>query len=400
MEPPMINLDDKLQEQQPLDPNFGIGVSIPALPAIYDETDSRVVTILNQAAEFCGKEFTEVPPDPDGTDNPDYDPNDPDNPENPPKEGGDIMPLAEDEEENKPQPGDPDFEIDPDDPDKKGQIDPDVPGEPYPDGTGEDPNPDLDDLRDKYKEALKKNLEEKQSYWAMLWQVIRLISDMACWTDTYNDTFIVQRRSQSVTVEKKVDCELKCGRCIDPIVIHLDYAPYGCELEDVGDDPANAKPFISGEIQYFDGEKFDNFYIPYDYLDKHFDRANQQLIILYQDFEELTRTKCECPEKVTVTIFYNAGYCRIPEALLPLVCQLMGKLEDSKKPLSDCTAALTQVSGLLRSLKNGNIQYQWSEKLQSDQQLFVDLYTVAMMAELNSISRCEIVNKVIAGEVV
>lgn len=100
--------------------------AIPALPAVYDETDSRVVDILNQVSEFCGKEFTEVPPNPDGEDNPDYDPDDPDNPENPPKEGGDIMPLDDDveveEDENKPKPGDPDFVIDPDDPDKEGQI--------------------------------------------------------------------------------------------------------------------------------------------------------------------------------------------------------------------------------------------------------------------------------------
>ena len=151
-----------------------IVATIPPLPHQYDPEDSRVVSILETVSSFCGAEFTEVPQNPD-------------------EEPGVPVPLINDEEE-KPKPGDPDFVIDPDDPDKTGQIDPDTPGNPYPDW----PSDELDKLREAYQTALAKNLEEKSDYWAKLWQVIRLISTMGCWTESHDDTFIIQYRTPRV----------------------------------------------------------------------------------------------------------------------------------------------------------------------------------------------------------
>lgn len=409
--------------------------AIPPLPFVYDENDSRVVSILERVAEFCGKEFTEIPPDPDGEDNPDYDPDDPDNPENPPKEGGDIMPLdddvevgdgdgenEEDEEggsiagskdpEHKPKPGDPDFEIDPDDPDKEGQIDPDIPGQPYPDGTGEDPNPDLDDLRDKYKKALEDNAKEKAEYWALLWQVLRLISNMACWTDTHDDTFIVQYRTQSFQARQHNGCSRSCCNCDeDTIVIPIEYAPLELHPDETKNHTErifDARPFIKGVISVIVRGKREEVVIDQSYLNERYDPFTQKLYINREDFPDILYNGkdgccCLCERELNITLFYNAGYYMIPEALLPLICQLMGKIEDSKLPLSDCTAALSQVSGLLKSMKLGNIQYTWSDiddKLSNTQALFTEIYNTASLAELFGLSRCNLINKVDAGDVI
>lgn len=388
--------------------------AMPALPSTYDENDSRVVDILNAVSTYCGKEFTEVPPDPDGTDNPDYDKDDP---TSPPKDGGIAVPLAEEgqetgQEEDKPQPGDPDFTIDPDDPNKTGQIDPDVPGEPYPEGTGEDPNPDLDSLRDAYKAALAQNLAEKQSYWAVLWQVIRLISTMSCWTESYDDTFIVQWRKQTFEAKQVNGCCKACCRCDeDQIVIPIDYAPLEVH-PDTGKNPweqeFDSKPFIGGVINVVIDGKPEQTKIDAEYLNERYDSFTQKLYINREDFPDVLYANgcnscCLCERDLTVTLYYNAGYYGIPQALLPLVCQLMGKVEDSKLPLSDCTAALSQVSGLLKSMKTGNIQYTWSDndnKLANTQNLFAEVYNVASLAELFGLSRCNIVNKIDAGDVI
>lgn len=380
---------------------------IPPLPYIYtddDETrDSRVDAILDQVAEFCEKEFTEVPPDSDGTDNPNYDPNDPDNPENPPKEGGDIMPLDDDNETGeKPKPGDPDFVIDPDDPDKEGQIDPDIPGEPYPEQTDE-----LDKLRQAYKEAKEKNLEEKKSYWSVLWQVIRFISDYTCWTESYNDTFILQARTQTYTMSQLPYCsQFLCNcRINKPIDLPLTYAPLDqADLTDFFWQDCQVKAFIRGSIEYMnrDGE-FVIEPISNEYLQSHYNPHTQKIVISPKDFEAFYAGKCECPEDITIIIHYNAGYLTIPPALLPLICQLIGRIEDSKKPLSDCHAAMTQVAGLLKSKKVGNIQYTWSDndtESQKTQALFTQIYNIASVAELEGLSRCAIVNVEEAGDVI
>lgn len=362
--------------------------AIPPLPYTYDEEDSRVVDILNQVSEFCGKEFTEVPPNPDGEKNP----------ETGELEGGDIMPLDDtpEEDNDKNKDGIPDVE------------DPGSPAEPYPEG----PSEELDKLREAYKLALEKNAEEKASYWAILWQVIRLISNMGCWTESHDDTFIVQQRRQVFHAKQAYGCCKKCCNCDeDNVIIPIEYAP----LEKHPDPDKNTweqeldnQPFIGGVISIVINGVRQETKIEAEYLNQHYDPYAQKLYITRDEFPEVLYSSrvdccCLCERDLTIIVFYNAGYYRVPQALLPLICQLMGKIEDSKKPLSDCTAALTQVSGLLKSMKNGNIQYTWTDGdngLENTQNLFAEIYNIASMAELFSISRCNIINYESAGEVI
>lgn len=376
--------------------------AIPPLPFVYDEEDSRVIEILNTVSTFCGKEFTVVPPNPDGEKDP----------ETGEIEGGVPVPLddtEEDEETKKPQPGDPDFTIDPDDPDKTGQIDPDIPGTQPDDGTLDDT---LDKLREAYQSALRQSTAEKTSYWGILWQVIRLISTMACWTESSDDTFIVQHRHQTYIAKQVNGCCKSCCRCDeDQIMIPIEYAPLEKHPDtdkNIWEQEFDARPFIGGVISVVIDGKPQTVKIDAEYLNDRYDPYTQRVYINREDFPDILYTGtcglcCLCERELTITLHYNAGYYTIPQALLPLICQLMGKIEDSKKPLSDCSAALSQVSGLLKSMKTGNIQYTWSdndEKLANTQNLWAEIYNIASMAELYSLSRCNVVNKEDAGDVI
>lgn len=371
-------MNDELDEPQ----IPAITAMIRPLPYTYDPEDSRVTAILDEAAAFCGMEFTEVPPNPDSE-----------------EEGGDVMPLdgdtpVEEEDNDKNHDGIPDIE------------EPASPAEPYPEQTDE-----LDKMREAYKNALAKNTAEKEEYWAILWQVIRLISTMGCWTESHDDTFIIQYRTQQYAAEQASSCTCHCCKCDeDVIVIPIDYAP----LEINPDESLNpiekkmtAKPFIKGVISVVVNGKREEVTIDQEYLNERYDPYTQKLYINREDFPELLynqgRCCCLCLRKLTITLWYNAGYYGIPKTLLPLVCQLVGKIKDSKKPLSDCEAAVTQVCGLLKSMKTGNIQYAWSDndsKLANTQALFTEIYNIASMTELFGLSRCDIINQEEAGDVI
>ena len=190
----------------------------------------------------------------------------------------------------------------------------------------------------------------------------------------------------------------------------LYYAPVGdCTIAKNEDDNSielehTVKPFIGGEIHAVDpvtGYQVEK--IPAEYLNTHYNPHTQKVIINPMDFPILGAGKCECPEEVDIVLYYNAGYCTIPQALLPLVCQLMHKIEDAKVSINDCAGAMTQVSGLLKSKKIGNIQYQWSDKdteQSKTQALFTEIYNLANMDELFSLSRCDIINQEEMGDVI
>lgn len=363
-----------------VDPGYSQPTVMAPLAFQYNPHDTLVNDILNQVSGFCGAEFTEVPPNPDGEQNPDYDPEDPMSPEH---IGGDIMPLDDVE---KPKPGDPDFVIDPDDPDKTGQIDPDAPGEKYPDGTEQEPNPDLDKLREEYKKAYDENLKEKTTYWAKLWQVIRFISNITCWTEQIDDTFITQTRVQYHKIEQVCGCRPGCCHCNeDEIAIPLDYAPLP------------EYPFIDAEITVFINGQPIVEKIDYKYLNDHLDRATNVLHIIRQDYPKTLFYHggpcCLCRRKAVLKLRYNAGYDMIPAGLLPMICPLIKKIDESKDGLSDCANTMTQVAGLLASKKVGNIQYTWSDKDSNSaktQTLYTDLFNLASVAEVNALSRCYI----------
>lgn len=337
-----MNIDDVNDE---LDKPMQVVEKIPPLAFEYDPEDTRIQDTIDRVAGFCGFEFTEVPPDPDTE--------------------GAIMPLAEDE---TPEEKDPNIE------------EPASPAEPYPEETDE-----LDKLREAYKEALKEYHSERKEYWERLWQVIRFISSITCWTDGPYDTFFTQIRKQVYEAVQTNACRPNCCGCDpDQIIIPLDYTPLDKE-----------QPFIDGWITVMINGQPVKEKIPYKYLEEHYDRANGKVYIMRDDFPDTLLYRgglcCLCRRKLTITLLYNAGYPEIPAGLLPLLCPLMAKMEDAKVGLSDCANAMTQVAGYLKMKKVGNIQYQWSDADNNTQKtlaLVTDLYNLASLDEVMALSRC------------
>lgn len=333
-----------------IDKPMQVVAEMPPLPFNYDSGDSRVESIIDEVSSFCGYEFTVVPPNPD-------------------EEPGAPMPLADEtpDEEEK----DPNIE------------EPGSPSEPYPEG----PSEELDKLREEYKEALAKNREEKSVYWAKLWQVIRFISNITCWTDEVDDTFFLQTRTQYYSVEQVNACRPNCCHCdTDVIEIPLEYGP----LPEEG-------AFIHGKITVFINGKPIEEPISYEYLESHYDASTGRVIIMREDFPDTLLYRdnpcCLCRRKAVIMLKYNAGYQHIPAGLLPMLCPLIKKIDESKNGLSDCANTMTQVAGLLKFKKVGNIQYEWSDKDSNSaktQTLYTDLYNIASVDEVYAISRCYI----------
>lgn len=329
-----------------LDPDFGVPHRLDPIPFNYDPENERIEKIIEQVSEFCGTEFTEVPPDPDAEDTPV------------------PLDLEEGEEEEPERPTPP----------------PLSPVEP-----GYEAQKHHEEMRKKYKEAKEKNLEEKKDYWARLWQVVRYISNITCWTDQIDDTFLMQTRTQSVSVEQMWGCKPGCCNCDETeIVIPLEYSPI-----------AKRPAFIDGMITVFVNGEAVTEEIGYGYLNSHFDPATNTLHIMREDFPDTLLYNgnccCLCRRRATIMLHYNAGYEGIPAGLLPMICPLLQKIEDSKASLSDCANTMTQVAGLLKFKKVGNIQYQWSDKdteIAKTQALYTELYNLANVAEVYSISRC------------
>lgn len=319
---------------------------------IYDPNDPRVVHITNQVIEFCGYEMTEVPQNPD-------------------EEPGVPVPLDDTEVEP----------IDPDDPDKKGQIDPDKPGEPYPEQTDE-----LDKLREEYKIAKDQNLKEREELWPKIWQAIRYISHLACWTDTDNDTFLTSIRHQAVEVSAKCACTPECCECdANVITIKLDYWPV----------PHN--PFSIAHLSGVYGGEILREVIDHEYLNDHYDPVTNTLYINRHDFPNLLfdkgRACCLCDHHITIDLEYLAGYDDIPDGILPIICPIISKINESKVSMSSCHQAMTQVAGLLKRKKSGNVEYEWSNvdsDSQKTQTLYTELYNIATLDEVMAISRCYI----------
>lgn len=357
-----------------IDEGFLVAAAVPALPFEYDENDSRVMDTIDLVAEFCGYEFTEVPQDPD-------------------EEPGVPMPLddengtpieGEDEGEGEGEETDPEEPEEPKEDEEEGEPDPaepDKPGEPYP----EFDTDELDKLREEYKKAKEENYQERKSYWAKLWQVIRFISTITCWTEDADDTFFTQVRKQVYTVEQTSACRPNCCGCDpDQIVIPLDYYPLYCD-----------GPFVKGWITVFINGKPVREEIPYDYLCQHYDPSTGKVWIMRDDFPDTLLYRgglcCLCRRKCSITILYNAGYESLPAGLLPILCPLMSKIDESKMGMSDCANAMTKVAGYLKFKKVGNIQYQWSDTDTEQSKtlaLMTELYNLATVNEVMALSRC------------
>lgn len=358
-----------------------VASALPPLPFEYDETDERVAKILEQVSSFCGVKFPEVPENPDPEpETPAEEPKDPEEGEDKDDSGdqtdnkGDGLPDAR-KEADEPEPTEP----------EEPEPTPD-PGDDVsePEGPTEE---ELEALRKQYEEALEANKEAKATYWAKLWQVIRYLSNITCWTDSSDDTFFMQLRKQNYSAVQANGCRPNCCEC-DPaeISIPLDYAPYQCPPQ-----------FVSGWITVMVNGMPKREQISQEYLRTHFDPTTNTVHISRSDFPDslLYRDKCccLCRRKLTITLLYNAGYDSIPMALLPVICPLLKKIDEAKMGLSDCANAMTQVSGLLKSKKVGNIQYAWSDNNTDTQKtlaLYTDLYNLASLTEVMAMSRCYI----------
>lgn len=224
--------------------------------------------------------------------------------------------------------------------------------------------------------------------WSKIWLVLRLFSLITCWTDSTDDLFLMQTRKQQTTTKQLCGCRKDCCNCDeDQVVIPLEYAPL---LDDEG------CMYVSGTISVVINGVVHREEIPADYLYEHTDPYNNKLYIIRDDFPDLllwnNRCCCLCRRQCTITIEYNAGYEILPDGLLPLICPLLTKIDSAKVGLADCAAAMTQVVGLLKRKKVGNVEYEWSDN-DSDtavtQSLLTDLFDVSMMAELEAISRCD-----------
>lgn len=339
--------DNKIVETPiPDDIDPGMTVDTPnrePVAYIYDEDDPRVVHLVEQVADFCGYTLTEIPQ------NPDEDPG---------------VPVAQTDEP---------------DPDYGGNEHDNSSAEPYPEQTDE-----LDKLREAYEEAKAQNLKERQELWPKIWQAIRYLSNLACWTDSDNDTFLTQIRKQTYSTVAKCACTTTCCECDQNVVaIKLDYNPV----------PKN--PFSIAHITGVYGGEILVDVVDKDYLNDHYNPATNTLYINRRDFPKLLLDKgcpcCLCEHKLTISLEYAAGYDDIPDGLLPLICPIIAKINESKIGMSSCHQAMTQVAGLLKRKKSGNVEYEWSNvnsDSQKTQTMYTELYNIANLDEIMAISRC------------
>lgn len=348
-------------------------VCIAPLPYLYDPEDGRVKTILTQVTEHCEitLEETEMRPV-EKPEEPGEEPGE--NPEGPgenPEEPGTDEPAAQSEEDGEP--------VEPENPDE-GEKEK---GEEGDDEEGEDPGTEDEP---EMEEVVVVEGEKPDEVWRRVWQSIRYLSNHSCWTDSDDDTFILQCRTEQFAAETICGCTPNCCKCDpDQIVLTLSYSPY----------PKN--PLVEADVTVVVNGKVARLNISHEYLNEHFDPYTGKLYIMREDFPEFFYAEgygdcCLCKRHLTITLHYNAGYKTIPAALLPLICPLMAQIDEAKIPLSDCASAMTKVSGLLKSLKKGDVQYTWSDTdtaASRTNALFTDMFDVALVTELASISRCE-----------
>ncbi len=230
----------------------------------------------------------------------------------------------------------------------------------------------------------KEEGEDVDLLWKKIWLAIRFLSLHACWTDGDNDTMIMQCRTQQATANQLCGCTKRCCNCDeDHIVIPLEYAPVDDE------------PFVSGMISAVVAGKFVKQELTAEYLNEHLDPCTNKLYIMRDDFPDIFywnhKCCCLCKRQFTITLNYNAGYEKLPNGLLPMVCPILAKIDEAKISLSDCASAMTKTVGLLKRKKNGNVEYEWSDKdtgASSTNTLLTDIFDVALVAELQAVSRC------------
>lgn len=343
------------------DPKDPMEVDRPnPVPYYYDKADERVVAITKQVADFCGydlKSEVEIVED-EGT-----------------STGGSGNSTSAGDGDNENTENTTESVVD------EGEEIP-IPDD---ETITEEPSDELDEYEE--DESLKTDPAE---LWPKIWQAIRYISNLTCWTDRDDDTFLTQIRRQNYEAATHCACcPTSCCCDEDQIVITLDYTP----------NPDNM--WIGGRISAVVNGKLVVEDIDAKYLEDHYDYYTGKLYIMRADFPQilLDHSRCCClrERKVNIGLEYLAGYDRIPDGLLPLICPIINKINESKIGMSDCHQAMTQVSGLLKRKKSGNVEYEWStvnSDTQKTQTLYTDLYNIANVDEVMAISRCAMVDDV------
>lgn len=362
-------------------------VCVAPLPYLYDPDDERIQTILHQVTEHCEitLEETEMRP----VEKPDPTPDEPG--ENPEEPGENPEEPGTSENTNTPfsptgQDGHNEAKVNGDNTDTPSSSTNENGGEPTEPTEPTNPEEPTDPDEPEMEEVVVVEGEKPEEVWRRVWQAIRYLSNHSCWTDSDDDTFILQCRTEQFTAETICGCTRDCCQCDpDQIVLALSYSPYPKD------------PLVEADVTVVVNGKVARLNIDHTYLNEHFDPYTGKLYIIREDFPEFFYAEgykdcCLCKRHLTITLRYNAGYKTIPAALLPLICPMMAQIDEAKIPLSDCASAMTKVSGLLKSLKKGDVQYTWSDTdtaASRTNALFTDMFDVALVTELASISRCE-----------
>lgn len=220
--------------------------------------------------------------------------------------------------------------------------------------------------------------------WNYIWQAIRRISLVTCWENGNNDTFIEQTRKQIYYSKTKNKCCRGCCNCDGDVVrIPLEYFPM------------SSNNYISGKITVVINGKPVEQQITTTYLKEHTDWETGILYINREDFPEVLYYRgeciCLCKRELSVELVYNAGFTTIPNGLLPVMCKIIASVDTDTS--DSCATNMTEVSGLLKRKKLGNIEYEWDtndNSVYNVSKLTSDLNALGVLGEIMSFSRCAI----------
>lgn len=232
---------------------------------------------------------------------------------------------------------------------------------------------------------------EPEKLWPIIWQALRFISNITCWDDAPEDLFLVQRRVQTYDTSVMCGCSPNCCDCdANYVIIPLEYAPYPTDIDD---------PFIKGTISAMVNGEYKSVEIDAEYLNKHLNRSRNKLYISRTDFADILMDGniccCLCKRDVTIELEYNAGYTAIPAGIFPVLCALINKIQNNFDD-TDCHDNMTQVSGLLKRKKVGNVEYEWSTQDTTTSKtatLYSDIHDIAVVDEVLALSRCYLNNQ-------
>lgn len=231
--------------------------------------------------------------------------------------------------------------------------------------------------------------------WSYIWQVLRRLSIFTCWAESNDDTLILQVRTQNYSVKQENACCRGCCRCDDDVLrVPLSY------------EPVPEQGYISGKMTVMIGGRMVTEVLEPEYLAEHTDWETGILYLNREDFPNTLLYKgsccCLCNRDVRITLVYNAGFELIPNGMLPTICALLEKVDTDTS--DNCAQAMSEVSGLLKRKKVGNVEYEWDvadDSAYTVDRLYAELNTLGVLGEIMVYNRCSIAEPEIeTGDVV